>query len=210
MSETIANPTLALLVHRLALTLGLVVGAFGPAGAAVTITAKEVGGDVVVESVGALDVSQAVLTNSSSNNISGLNANLGTLNFSDLNAAVDIYSISGPSSFGIGQAQFNQSSSASGVQWRLTAVSGQVYLPDNYANLGNKNLVSSITFAGKSFANLGMKTGTYTWNLLGSGDKVLDTITLTIGEVPLPGALPLLASALGGLWLQRRRQRTLT
>ena len=62
-------------------------------------------------------------------------------------------------------------------------------------------LAGSMTFVGQTFASLGITPGTYTTNLPD------DTITLIIGQVPLPATLLLLISGMAGVGAVRSWKR---
>lgn len=61
-------------------------------------------------------------------------------------------------------------------------------------------LSGSMTFLGQSFASLGVNAGTYSTSLPS------DTVTLNVGQVPLPASLPILGAALGMFGLIRRKR----
>jgi hypothetical protein len=70
-------------------------------------------------------------------------------------------------------------------------------------------IANSIGTAGAMYAN-GIGNGTNTFNAAGSVPAIADGgywKLASVSEVPLPGALPLLISALGGLGAIRRRSR---
>jgi hypothetical protein len=77
-------------------------------------------------------------------------------------------------------------------------------LPNGYSFNSPTNLSSTMTFAGKTIAALGISSGSYVFN---NGN---DTIQLTFG-VPDAGPGPALALLLGGLglrqWHSSRRSR---
>jgi hypothetical protein len=72
---------------------------------------------------------------------------------------------------------------------------------------------STDTFAGATFASLGLTPGTYVWTWGAAaaatlnGAAVLNTFTIQIGPVPLPATLPLFATGLAGLGLLGWRRK---
>jgi len=79
-------------------------------------------------------------------------------------------------------------------------LSASVLVPINYIN--GSQLSGSMTFAGTTFAGLGVLQGTYVYNL----PNGLDDITLNIPTVPEPSTLGLIGLGLLGLGAMKRRQ----
>lgn len=115
---------------------------------------------------------------------------------------VDYYApFSGPTSFGSGGPSNPTSGSGDKVGLRLDLPG--VAVPLGYVS--GDFLSSSSTYAGATFASLGVTIGNYVWSW-GSGPTV-DSFTLNITEaVPEPASLALLATGIAGLVLRRRRK----
>lgn len=172
--------------------------------AAVTVTAAQVGNDVVftTEAGSSLNLTGLVFVTTDSTT-PGVQPNLpgwgvGTLAPTN----IDVYTVSllppisvaGPSAFGSGSTRINATSGAGdvfgiGQEFGLIALA----VPTGYSS-GNP-LSGSATYSNSTFASLGMDIGTYTWSWSG------DSITLNV--VPEPASLMLLG--FGSLVLLRRR-----
>ncbi len=177
----------------------------------ILVTAVESGGNVIFSGSGTAD-------------LSGLapGANIGINRFIIPNEAevliggegslldADAYSISaGPSSFGSGGFNFATDSTGDRFGINLNPFEDtQLILPDGY--ISGSQLAGTATFAGQTFASLGLAEGTYVWEWAAAGvTGGTDTFTLTIGNaVPEPGTA-FLGSVMGGvgLLMLRRRRR---
>jgi hypothetical protein len=117
---------------------------------------------------------------------------------------VDEYSgASGPTSFGPGV--FTNATTGTGdlvgIQDLIGEPSGFVFVPTGYAS--GALLSDTATYAGQSFATLGLTPGVYLYNF-GSGADA-DTFTVDVAApVPEPASLMLLGIALGALALVYR------
>ena len=112
---------------------------------------------------------------------------------------VDKYTgtISGPSNFGAGHSFFGASGSGDMVE--MAKFASVIDVPSGYVS-GNP-LSSTSTFSGRTFASMGLTTGTYVWTW-GSAPNA-DSYTLTIGTVPEPCSAAIIAIA--GISLLTRR-----
>ncbi|HEX3350653.1 MAG TPA: PEP-CTERM sorting domain-containing protein, partial [Acetobacteraceae bacterium] len=116
---------------------------------------------------------------------------------------VDEYNgASGPLSFGPGV--FTNATTGAGdlVGIQELSVAGLVFVPTGYAS--STQLSDTATYAGQSFATLGLTPGVYLYTF-GSGANA-DTFTVNVA-VPEPASLPLLAIGLTGLGMALRMRR---
>jgi hypothetical protein len=194
-------------VHKLHLVAGALCLSLmaGGAQAAVLFAFEETGGNVVGTLSGELDLAGA--------------ASLGTAFLADVPGLLfppeaglvlspagsgeisETYAIDAPGSFGGGPVSI--ATSAAGSLFTLVGAFGgnaSLGLPEGYAG---EALAGTITFAGASFASLGIAPGEYVYTLPN------DTVTLRFGRtevIPLPASLPLMLGALGlTLAVARRR-----
>jgi hypothetical protein len=124
----------------------------------------------------------------------------------------DLYGpFSGPTSFG--SFIFTQPTSGTGDRVGVRQDSSFtifIVVPQFYVS--GDPLAGTSTYDGATFASLGVTPGTYVWSW-GSGSD-LDTLTLKVvpesaPAVPEPASLGLLATALAGLLVKRRRKLSL-
>jgi hypothetical protein len=126
----------------------------------------------------------------------------------------DAYAISGPNQFGTGDyseadgSGFVPVDQTGNDNFYFLSVAADVNAGNEFAFVfvdqgytSGTFLSGAFTFSGSNFSSLGITAGTYSWTVDGTGD----TITLNAAAVPLPGGLPLLLGALGGVWALRRR-----
>lgn len=206
--------------------------AFGSqANAGVLFAFEETGDGVVGTLSGSLDLSTAnYLTTTSYPTLGGfIGPASGFLGTVTSGGSVDFYEIVDRVSFGTGGIVTN--GTPTGDFFTLDGIQGldAVGLPVGYQS--NDPLSATLTFAGATFASLGITPGTYVMDLAVAppGDPVIDvalapegsvfvvdpstfdnSITLVFGEIdsviPLPAGLPLLLAGLGGLALLRRKK----
>ncbi len=198
------------MTRRTARALGLLIGLAlalpgGQARAELTFTIQEVGGDVVVAASGTVNTAGLTLLSNWSSTVPYIRPNQGTLIISPNSTPGPIYfGMSGPSDFGSG-ASVTLATSSSGDTLLLEGLSGQLGLPAGYSS--GAPLSSSMTFAGETFASLGVTPGTYTWTW-GSGANA-DSVVVQVGNVaavPGPSTLTLLAAGAAGLAMRRWRR----
>ena len=175
---------------------------------AVTVTARESGGDVVFTSSGNLNLTDAIFDNGTIGTVGGLNSPTVFIVGPAATVPVDSYqfaSLTGPPAFGTGAPRLPATSGTGDVlglniDIELTAnTEGSLLVPDGYQS--GEPLSGSATFAGKSFDTLGLTPGTYTWSW-GTGANA-DSVTLQI--VPEPSAALLSLVGLLAASMTRRR-----
>jgi hypothetical protein len=103
---------------------------------------------------------------------------------------------SGPSSFGGGLLKFADTGSGN-VAGVLG--SGIILVPSGYT--GSASLSDSATYDNATFASLGVTPGQYIWTWGTGADQRFELDVETTAATPLPAALPLFATGLGGLGL---------
>jgi hypothetical protein len=177
----------------------------GPAQAAYIVTFSQHGPDVVASGSGTIDVDGLTFITSgfTTPEIAPTFATEAT----GAAGAVDEYSgASGPSPpIGWGPGVFTSATMGTGdlvgIQ-KLIGEPGFVFVPMGYAS--GAPLSDMATYAGQSFATLGLTPGVYLYTF-GSG-ATADTFTVNIA-VPEPASLTLLGTVIGlGLVARRRRK----
>lgn len=172
--------------------------------AGVVITIQEVGGDVVVNGTGMLDLTGAGTAADVSR--IGVIQPIGSLLIigpPSAGAADEYTGLTGPANFGSGTGRGPDSFSGDLIEIDLGP--NVFAVPDGYVS--NAPLSGMMTFNGASFASLGIDQGSYVWTIL-SGD------TITVNAVPEPSSIALLSvigvGAAFQLIRRRRRQKNAT
>ena len=181
------------------LLLGL--GAATPAvHASFVVTVSEVGSDVVTTGGGSLDLSGLVEAGFGIGTSGRLFPDVGLIVIGPT-TSVDLLvfeGFSGPSSFGPGD--LTGADSGVGDTVGVLQVIGVIGVPTGYSS--GDPLSGSSTYAGGTFASLGLTPGVYTFTLPN------DTFTVVIGAaVPVPATLLLLVSAVVGVGAVRTWRR---
>lgn len=156
---------------------------------------------------GSLDLTNAVIIGSSSaiGNFFGIQSEAGLL-FSEPTPGVPTteYLVSSPPSFGTGGAFFTASATIS-TQFFIFPTRLDLEAP--YAN--GTPITGTMNFPGATLAGLGISTNQHVYSILDSSGGTADTFTLNFSVVPLPAALPLLATGLVALGAVRYRRKRL-
>ncbi len=146
--------------------------------AAAMIKITESGGDVIVSAAGSMNIAGLTFLETSST-AQGINSSSSFLEVST--GPIDLYqSISGPSSFGTGNLTFP--SSGSGDRFGIRFGASSLAVPAGYVS--GTSLAGTSIFSGKSFAQLGLAPGYYTWTW-GSGNNA-DSLTIKVADAPTP------------------------
>jgi hypothetical protein len=122
---------------------------------------------------------------------------------------LNIYSITGPTSFSNGDATFSNGSSSSGIPTAIQGFTGIIGLPSAYVS--GTPIVSSATFNNQTLASLGFTISSGSlgvWAL----DGTSETIQVFLGPpspsgAAVPGPLPLLGAGAAFTWSRRLRKR---
>jgi PEP-CTERM motif len=184
-----------------AAALGAAAGTAGQAEAAFTFAFRQQGADVVAIGNGSVDlaglspIGEQVLADSG---VSAEKAIAGVA------GAVAVYAgIAGPASFGAG-GHF-VASLGGGDAVAVNGSDGFLGVPLGYVS--GSPLSSSMEFAGRTFASIGLSPGTYAWTW-GSGIDA-DSFTVEIGPaVPEPASALSVGVGLIGLAAVRRRDKS--
>jgi hypothetical protein len=175
-----------------------------PAQAGYVVTLTQEGGDVVATGMGPIDLTGLSFLGTSGS-LTGVFP-LGAEILSGEAGTLDLYrGITGPGSFGSGRFVF--ASSGSGDFVGILGDAGQLVVPSGYVS--DSPLSDTATYAGQTFATLGVTPGKYEWTW---GTGANQNFTLDIGApVPEPSAWALLLTGFAGLGaLMRSRRRMAT
>ena len=193
-------------VVRRLVAASLAIAAFLPtaANAAVTVNLFESGSDVNATLSGSLNVGTPYSTVDVSGS-SGLFPALAGLAFATgpVTQASLYPGLTGPASFGDGLVTFATTSSGDVFSFSIKS-DGNFFLPSNYVS--GTPLSATATYAGQTFASLGITPGIYTY----STDR--DSIILDIGDapasVPEPATWAMMLVGFAGVGGAMRRKRT--
>jgi len=196
MSKTLIGMALA--------TAGLLTCAAATDGARAStfiVNIDQVGPNVVVTGSGSIDLTGLTFDLPQSGKVGFVLPGSGILLIGPgpaTTGSIDVYTgVSVPASFGTGGA--TNGSSGTG---NLVGVDGGGFLAVPAGYMSGNPLSDTMTFDGATFASLGLTPGTYTstWDT---------TDSFVINIVPLPAALPLFATGIGGLgllgWRRKRK-----
>jgi hypothetical protein len=175
-----------------------------PGKAGFIVTLEQDGSDVVATGSGAIDLTglRFLFTSLGGTEIF---PSRGAITTGPGDVMVDVYhdGLTGPTSFGSGM--FTPASSGSGAHVGIDdSPPRPLVVPQGYVS--GDPLSGTSTFAGQTFASLGVTSGTYEWTWGNGPDQ---NLTLQIGPaaVPEPTSLTLFASALLGFGIVRRRDK---
>ena len=192
-----------------AATLALAAGFALTAQAAYTVTLVQQGPDVVASGSGSIDLTDLSFEHNLNNSafIIPNDALIYTGPSFPVVSPLDRYTgLTGPTSFGRGGGDFPVSGSGDlvGIEFGANAFQA-LFVPAGY--LSGAPLTDTSTYAGQTFASLGVTPGTYVWTW-GTGADA-DTFTLQIGAAaaPEPASLTVLAMGLAGLGMVLRTRR---
>jgi hypothetical protein len=195
----------------LLILLAVMLFAAGSARATLMINANEVGGDVVFTLSGSFNTSSAMNGGIGFDRPpNAINPSTAQFSFSHLSGEREwvLPNFAGPASFGVGGSTSTPIGGANisfggffftGNDWRLFI--GDVGYSSGTAFMG------SMTFAGQSFASLGITPGMYDWSWNNSG--ISDSLTLNVNRsqgVPDTGStVVMLGLGLAGMTVAARR-----
>ena len=177
-----------------------------PANSAVVIDVQEVGGNLVFTTTGSLDLTGASFLGGIGYADGFISGGSNWYVASGNGSSVDNYamtSFDGP--FGTNFSFISSPSSTSGDDFFIWGNSGGTeQVGVNVGYISGSLINSTMTFLGLTIAGAGLLSGTYNYAIPS------DKITLNIGGravVPLPAALPLLASGIAGMGLMGWRRK---
>lgn len=154
----------------------------------ITVTALEVGPDVVFSFSGSLNTSPFTFVALTYGSLAGF---ISPDTLSNAHGYFDRYSssITNPSSAFATSGSLTSTTTysvASGNGFRIDGNIGYISLPQNYVS--NTLISSTMTYLNQTISSLGLIPGTYVWALSGS-----QTVTLIVGSAPAPSAVPTLS-----------------
>jgi hypothetical protein len=172
------------------------------------VTLDQIGSNVVATGSGQLNVTGLSLVGTGVTQNPGVQANIASLTLSQTFGGTVYTGLSGPTSFGSG-GPFGVSSSSGppvAIVGNFTPTTMQIlFVPTGYMS-DSVLATSTDTWNNATLASLGLTPGTYVWTWGTGADQ---SFTLEIGQTPLPAALPLFATGLGGLgllgWRRKRK-----
>jgi PEP-CTERM motif len=169
-----------------------------PAQAGYVVTLTQEGGDVVATGMGPIDLT-GLSFNTAKGALSGILPQAGEIFTGGVGEESVYRLVTGPGSFGSGDTTFASSGSGD-----IVGIDGFLFVPIGYVS--DSPLSDTATYAGQTFATLGVTPGKYEWTW---GTGANQNFTLDIGvPVPEPSAWALLLTgfaALGALMRSRRR-----
>jgi hypothetical protein len=167
--------------------------------AAVLFSFDETGGGVVGTISGSVDLTGAIFRGIHMPETAYVLPEFGRVSTGESLEVMNSYEASGPLSFGPGELPGTLATSTTGS--KLIVSGGGVSVVESYAG---EALAGTLTFAGATFASLGITPGEYVITLPN------DTVTLRFGPastvIPLPATLPLVLGALGLTVFAARRR----
>jgi hypothetical protein len=173
------------------------------------MTFEQVGGNVVESGSGTLDLTDLTPYGTAGLATADLWPAIGYINTGVTGAIVDVYKgLTGPTGFGSGSGALASSSSGDAI-----GIAGSnspyglllLWVPSGYVS--DNPLTDTATYAGASFASLGMTPGTYVWTWGSGADTGSFTVDVRADAVPEPTGLMLLALPIGLLGLLATRRR---
>jgi len=180
----------------------------GQAKAVLTYNIFESGGNVVVQTAGALNLTGATAVATTQCGFDGAIASTLALICTGLSVTSPQYKIAGPSSFN-GSALALPASIVTGTTAYLYGTNQAFSISSAYVS--GTPIISSATFNGQTLASMGftITTGLIgTWTLNGTSE----TIQVVLGQpsAAVPGPLPLLGAGAAFGWSRRLRKRSTT
>lgn len=187
-----------------ALAAGVALASPTAADAALVITFKQIGSDILVEGAGSINTTGLKMVESKLNDYTAaINASRGTV-FAGAQANTVAYkdTMTNMDTFGQGTTT-KRVSSGTGNTFGISTYRGILYLPIGYVS--GSMLSGTATYANTSFGSLGLKQGRYVFNLINN-----DTITVNVGTVaavPEPATWAMMTLGLGSVGFAMRRRR---
>jgi hypothetical protein len=174
-------------------------------------TIEQVGSNVVASGSGSIDLTDLTAAIGNFDGSQGaVEANIADVGLGSTPTLTLYSGISGPTSFGPGTGGgATYTSTTSGLGLAINGILHALLVPSGYVS--GTVLTSTSTFVGNTLTGLGLTPGTYTWTW-GTGDHA-GSFEIEIGATPLPAALPLFATGIGGLgllgWRRKRKAQAL-